>query len=93
MLTDAQILVRDTARQFALARLVPHSRAQEAAGAISSDVIEMRVERPPSTREAAFAVAEEQFAYCSDIVLQGTGSISALAATLMNGTAWYFWWD
>ena len=40
MLTDAQVLVRDTARQFALARLVPHSRAQEAAGAISSDVIE-----------------------------------------------------
>jgi hypothetical protein len=60
---------------------------------ISSDVIEMRVKKPPSTRDAALVVAEEQFAYCSDIVLQGTQSVRALAATLLNGTAWYFWWD
>ena len=38
-------------------------------------------------------LAEEQFAYCPDIVHQGVGTISALASMLLDGTAWYFWWD
>jgi hypothetical protein len=60
---------------------------------VSSDVIEMKVTSPPTTREAAMQLADEQFLYCEDIVTQGTGSISALAATLLNGSVWYFWWD
>lgn len=60
---------------------------------LTNDVIEFRVSRPPTTREAAIALAEEQFDYCTDIVHQGVGTIEALAATLLNAPIWYFWWD
>lgn len=60
---------------------------------ISSDVIEMRCPRPPTTRDAAIALAIEHFAYCSDIVDQGYGTIDNLAAALLGGRVWYFWWD
>lgn len=57
------------------------------------DVIECKVSRPPQTREAALALAWEQFWYCEDIVTQGVETISDLAATLINANHWYFWWD
>ncbi len=38
---------------------------------MSSDVIEMRVARPPRTRDYAMALAQEQYAYSEDIVHQG----------------------
>ena len=40
MLTEAQTLVRDTAREFARGRLAPHTRAWEAAGAFPRDVLD-----------------------------------------------------
>lgn len=74
-----------------------HRRWQERYGAelvgMSSDVIEMRVARQPRTREDAMALANEQYAYCEDIVHQGVESLSNLAATLLDGTVWFFWWD
>ncbi|HEV2360262.1 MAG TPA: DUF4253 domain-containing protein [Acidimicrobiales bacterium] len=60
---------------------------------MSSDTLEMRVSRPPATREAALRLAEEQFAYCADIVTQGTGTVGGLAGMLLDGTVWHFWWD
>jgi hypothetical protein len=57
------------------------------------DLMEMQVARPPTTREAALVLAEEQFIYCQDIVIQGTQTIEALAAGLLHGTVWFFWWD
>ena len=39
ILTDAQTLVRDTAREFARGRLAPHSREWEQAGAFPPDVL------------------------------------------------------
>lgn len=79
------------------AHVAVHRRWAERYGAevvgTSFDVIEMRVARPPTTREAAMALAHEQFAYCPDIVVQGTDTISNLAATLLGGGVWYFWWD
>ena len=60
---------------------------------ISGDVVEVSVSSPPQTQAAATQLAHEQFLYCEDIVTQGTETISALAATLLNGTAWNFWWD
>ena len=39
ILTDAQTLVRDTAREFARGRLAPHSREWEKAGAFPPDVL------------------------------------------------------
>jgi hypothetical protein len=61
--------------------------------AITGDVMECVVARPPTTREAALALAREQFLFCSDIVHQGTQTIATLAATLEDADAWYFWWD
>ena len=61
---------------------------------ISGDVLELR--RPEGTaltREQAIKVAQQQYLYCYDIVHQGVGSISALAASLMKSRWWYFWWD
>ncbi|HEX3356756.1 MAG TPA: DUF4253 domain-containing protein [Tepidisphaeraceae bacterium] len=61
--------------------------------AATHDVVEMKVRRPPMTREAAMKLAKEQFIYCQDIVEQGTQTLSRLAAGLLNGSAWFFWWD
>jgi hypothetical protein len=38
-------------------------------------------------------LAQEQYAYCEDIVEQGTGSLANLAATLLDAPTWHFWWD
>ncbi len=60
---------------------------------VTHDTIEMLVARPPRTRDDALALAYEQVAYCPDIVDQGAGTLDALAAVLVNGSVWFFWWD
>lgn len=70
-----------------------HDRYGAELVAATHDVVEMQVARPPTTREAALALATEQFFYCEDIVTQGMETLERLAAILLNGTAWYFWWD
>jgi len=35
----------------------------------------------------------EMYSYCPDIIDQGVGTLEALAADLMAGHWWYFWWD
>jgi hypothetical protein len=60
---------------------------------MSGDVIECAVKNPPTDRKTATHLAWEQYWYCADIVEQGCGSISNLAATLLNSPYWYFWWD
>jgi hypothetical protein len=60
---------------------------------ITRDVIELEVQRPPVTKQQALQLAAQQFIYCPDIVYQGTETIAALAATLLNGRVWFFWWD
>ena len=60
---------------------------------IQSDIVEFYVETPPSGRDAARALAREQYIYCNDIVDQGVGDLSTLAALLDGGSFWYFWWD
>jgi hypothetical protein len=57
------------------------------------DTLELQVGRPQETREAALALAREQYVYYNDIVIQGTDTLQALAAGLLLGTAWFFWWD
>jgi hypothetical protein len=61
--------------------------------AVSGDVIETRVTRPPQTETEAIALAGEQYVYAPDIVQQGTDTVRALAAILHDGRSWYFWWD
>lgn len=60
---------------------------------LRSDVMEVRVARRPKTVDEAMALAEEHCYYCSDIVDQGVGTISALADVLMKSDWWFFWWD
>lgn len=59
---------------------------------INGDTMNLRAARPPATREAALALAREQYGYCPDIVDQGVGTLSALAADLMS-SPWWFLWD
>lgn len=61
--------------------------------AVSHDVVELRVLRPPTTPEACVALAHEHYAHCGDIVHQGFGSLARLAGSLLGARAWYFWWD
>ena len=60
---------------------------------ITDDVLNLSVETPPTSREEALALAKDQYIYCEDIVLQGVGDIAPLAASLMESSHWYFWWD
>jgi len=60
---------------------------------ITGDVVQCNVARPPTDRAASLALAREQYMYCYDIVAQGTETIAALAAGLLNAHYWYFWWD
>lgn len=89
--------------QFGNSYIEPHEHAAvwrewyERFGAvpvsITSATVEFVVEDPPTTREAALDLALEHFAYCQDDTEQGVGYIEALAATLLNGRIWHFWWD
>lgn len=60
---------------------------------IDADTMNVRVKRRPASREEALALADEQYRYCPDIIDQGVGSRSALAASLMASDWWFFWWD
>lgn len=62
--------------------------------AMSCDqVLELLVDRPPTTPAEALAVAREQYDYCGDVVDQGVGTIEALAREQAGSASWYFWWD
>ena len=60
---------------------------------LSFDVLNLTVARKPQTRDEAIALAREQYAYCGDIVDQGTETISTLARGLLDSDWWFFWWD
>jgi hypothetical protein len=70
-----------------------HERYGAEITGVSGDVVECMVTKPPTNQKSATALAWEQFWYCTDIVDQGCGSVSNLAATLLNSPYWYFWWD
>jgi len=61
--------------------------------AIGPDVVEMKVARPPATSGDAYALSLQHYAYCADIVDQGTETVDALAEELLGSNAWFFWWD
>jgi len=60
---------------------------------MSFDTMDLRAAKRPATREDALALAREQYAYCTDIIDQGTQTYSVLAASLMSDDWWFFWWD
>jgi len=61
--------------------------------AISSDIVECYAPLAPSEQKDALKLAREHFAYCYDIVEQGTGTVGKLASSLQGSKIWYFWWD
>lgn len=75
-------LARDWAAQYG-ARLIING----------PDVIEYEVERPILDRTEAIEMALVHGRYCEDIITQGTGTVEALAASLLGARFWYFWWD
>ena len=60
---------------------------------LSFDRMDLRVATRPQTRSQALELAREQYVYCNDIVDQGLGTFSKLAACLMASNLWGFWWD
>lgn len=60
---------------------------------LSADRLCIRVKQRPGDRDSAIRLAREFYAYCPDIVDQGTGTLSVLAASLMSNDWWTFWWD
>jgi uncharacterized protein (DUF2141 family) len=61
--------------------------------AVGFDSLHLLVERPPQSANSAIRVAAEHFAFCTDSVDQGAGSIRELAQELEGAPIWSFWWD
>ena len=61
--------------------------------AITGDVVECLVARPPQDRPTALRLAKEQIAYCEAIIERGTLDLPSLAAGLVDSRYWFFWWD
>lgn len=82
----------DPAIQVALQRYWQQHYGAEPV-AMTSDVLEMRVNQPPLDESAAAALARQHFLFCDAIVLQGVMSLENLKNTLKGSPLWYFWWD
>ena len=61
---------------------------------ITHDVLEYSLPAP-AVDDAAVKLALEHYAWCPDVVDQGSedGTVGTLADTLRQSTIWYFWWD
>ena len=60
---------------------------------ISGETLQMYCPTPVKNKDDAVNLAEEHYAFCSDIVDQGAGEINNHASMLIDSTVWYFWWD
>lgn len=69
-----------------------HEKYGAVPACVGADTLELYVQHPVSA-EQALELAKEQYAFCTDIVDQGVGSVGALAKQLQTSTVWYFWWD
>lgn len=78
------------------AQVAMHKSWHERFGAelvsVERDTLEMRVSRPPTTREAAMTVAREQALYCPDNMFAFKGW-RQFASELLGAKVWVFWWD
>ena len=60
---------------------------------VSGDMLIVKPERLPASKEEAYDLAWKLYAFCPDMVTQGLGSIHALADSLTKSALWQFWWD
>lgn len=62
---------------------------------VSYDTLEYVADWMVLSEGEAWELAEEQFAFCEDLVFQcsETGTLGELADTLLKSKVWYFWWD
>jgi hypothetical protein len=61
--------------------------------AMSDDTMDLRVSRPPRSRQDALNLAREHYLYCTETAGEGIGTLSNSAAKLLAKSWWYFWWD
>lgn len=61
--------------------------------ALTSSSVGLRIGRPPASHDAAYAAAQEIYAYCPDVVEHGLGSLWALATTVAVSPAWSLRWS
>ncbi|MEU6777009.1 DUF4253 domain-containing protein [Streptomyces sp. NPDC046759] len=62
--------------------------------ALGPETLVVSVAAPPTTQEAAEAVAAEHFAFCPDTVMEeGPDPLRAYAKDLLGSPSWTFWWD
>ena len=80
------------ARQVAMLRYW-HRRHGAEPICLGADRMELLVERPPASWRQAFALAQQQFEFCKDIVAQGLGNLRHLAGSLRGNHHWTFWWE
>ncbi len=80
------------AHQMAILRSWHDRFGAELAG-LSADYMNLQIARPVTQKDEAMVLAEEQYAYCPDLVDQGAGDITTLAASLIGQKWWDFWWD
>lgn len=58
---------------------------------LGHDVMNIRVQRGPASRDEALMLAREHQLFCSDVMNDST--LTELGAYLMNDDWWFFWWD
>lgn len=76
----------------ALLRSWRHTYGAEVVG-LGGDVLELAVSRPPRDRTSALRLAREQYVYCPEVIRLTGNSLEMRAATLLDATAWSFWWE
>jgi hypothetical protein len=60
---------------------------------LTPGTLDVRVTRKPETRDEALKLAREHYIYCNDVIDQDAGTLSNLAAQLMQREWWYFLWE
>ena len=83
----------DTAALMAVSKYW-HERHGAVPAVLTYETLEYSVPAPVP-QESALQLAQEQYAFCADIVEQGAPgmTVTRLAHDLKQSNIWYFWWD
>ena len=83
----------DTAALMAVSKYW-HERHGAVPAVLTYETLEYSVPAPVP-QESALQLAQEQYAFCADIVEQGAPgmTVTRLARDLEQSNIWYFWWD